>query len=142
MKSLIVCLCILSAIPAFSQNLKKADLIGKWTAKTVTIPEMRMEDEQMQIMESLKDGFVNSSYTFHPDGTFNLDFTNGIPAFMKELEFVNNTSWKFNESNSIMSIGTEKDNYTLMGIIVRRDKGQMYFVLEESPFTLEMVQNK
>jgi hypothetical protein len=57
---------------------------------------------------------------------------------MKELEILRNKKWKMGKDQRI-AIGSEKDNYSMIGITVLIKQGKKIFILDESPFMLEVV---
>ena len=65
---------------------------------------------------------------------------------MKELdEMMKNVHWKLNSNKTEIIIQEWKDkdtdNYQLMGIQISKRNGEIYFVMTESPFILEMKKN-
>lgn len=126
----------------FSQELTKEAILGTWkVVDSQIMPEMEIEldADGKKKMEQMRKGFIGTVFTFEVNNKFTIKYTDSIPKFMKELEFLNNKQWKI-ENGQRIAIGTEKDGYTLMGIIVRTNQGKKYFVLDESPFILEVIQ--
>ena len=128
---------ILLYTSVLAQNAQP-DIQGEWIVQGVELTsEMGLADEQLQMLNSLKNGFLNSRFTFNKDQSFRLHFPENIPPFIEELRFLDNKKWKMD--NRVILIGTGDDNYSLMGIeIVTRNK-KAYFSLQESLFLLEVV---
>lgn len=87
-------------------------------------------------MEVLKKGFLNSRFIFKTDGIFNLILPKGSPAVLNELDFLNNQKWFFYPDKVMISIGTLKEN--LMQIFVKKQNGNLIFLIHETPLALEM----
>lgn len=138
MKKNLILLLLFISVGIQAQSLDKEYLIGTWTVDKVSVPEMDIETEQKAVFKQLKDDFEESIFTFHSDGTFNLELKKGVPEFMEELKFLNNTRWKFEEDNSSIFIGTEKDNYSLARILIMVKQETVFFLMEETPFLFTM----
>lgn len=131
---------LVSTSQLFSQQLTKEDLLGSWKVVDCQLnPEMQMDldAEGKKQMEQMRKGFVGTVFNFNPNNEFTIKFSDNIPKFMRELEFVNKKKWKI-EKGKMIAIGTEEDKYSLLGIIVRNKQGKNYFFLDEMPFILEV----
>lgn len=125
----------------FSQELSKEDFLGTWkVVDSQLMPEMKMglDAEGQKIMEQMRTGFIGTTFNFKDNKDFIMKFPDKIPEFMKELEFLNNNKWKIAKGSKI-AIGSEKDNYSQMGISVIIKQGKKYFILEEFPLILEVI---
>jgi protein TonB len=47
-------------------------------------------------------------------------------------EMTNSTNWKFDKDTNHIKIGSQKDNFSIMGIFIKTENNQVYFNLEES----------
>ena len=125
MKSLLFSLLLfLGSSPLFSQELTKDAFIGSWkVVDSQILPEIKQElDENgKKIMEQMRASFMGTLFNFTIDGKFTIQFVS-IAELNKELEFLNNTNWKIQDGQMIV-IGTEDDNYSLMGIYVLMKEG-------------------
>ncbi len=141
MKSLIFSLLIMLGISQlFGQQLTKNTFLGSWkVVDSQIIPEMKigLDANGKKMMEQMRTGFIGTIFNFKSSGEFNIKFSNTIPEFLKELEFVNNTKWQIQDGQMI-AIGTIEDEYSLMGIIVVLKQNKKFFILDESPFILEV----
>ena len=134
-----LCLCI-GFTPLFAQSLTEADLTGSWeTVKAHLHPELGvgLDPETKLQMKQMATELVGTVFQFKKEGAFVVDFPATLPPFMQELEFINNTNWRIDKGKSI-EIGTEEDDYTLVGIMVIEERGKKLFMLEETPFILEV----
>lgn len=134
-------LMLIGVSQPFAQKLTKEQFLGSWkVVESHLNPEMDidLDENGKKMMEQMRAGLVGTGFNFNANGEFTIQFTKTIPEFMKELEFVNNSLWRI-EDDSIILIGTEEDNYSLMGIIVVEDYGKKFFTLYDSPFILEVI---
>lgn len=125
-----------------AQSLKSTDFIGTWqvtSSRLLTEIEINLDEEGKKKMEMMKNGLVSTTFTFQSNNSFNITFSDNIPPFMKELEFLNNKKWKLNSGNGLISIGTEEDQYSLMGIFIKQEANNTFFLLDESPFLLKVI---
>ena len=125
----------------FSQELTKEATIGNWkVVNSQMIPKMlKGSDAKVKSkMEQMRKGFIGTIFSFGVNNRFTIKFADNTPKFMKELEFLNNQQWIIQKGQRI-AIGSEKDGYSLMGIIVRTLQGKKYFIIDECPFFLEVI---
>lgn len=125
----------------FSQDLTKETIIGTWKVMGSQImPEMLLglDANGKKKMEQMRIGFIGTILNFEGSKKFTIKYADNIPNFMKELEFLNNKNWKIEGQR--IGIGTEKDRYSLMGIVVKNEQGKKYFILDETPLILEVIQ--
>lgn len=127
-----------------SQVFQCNDIIGKWTVKNARIVEMegvQFEKGERTKLDSMKNDFINSTFIFNTDKTFQFSFNENVPEFMKELEFINNKKWKCNLEEGLIMIGTNEDNFSLIGIILQIQAEKTTFILSDSPFILDVIKN-
>ena len=109
------------------QDLQKTELVGKWITTDLTMVLGKAKPKNEKIIDELKKGFLNSEFNFKENGKFYIKFQKDKPSFMSELTFLNNQNWKF--ENNQAKIGTEKDNYSSMHILVQKRGEKMYFII-------------
>lgn len=129
MKQLILVLSFLLFNYTFSQNF-----IGTW--KVIEISDSK-ETEAMKKMMS--DVFLNSEFTFTSDKKFQFVTSNKSRISHELTKGLINTSWILNEKNQRISIGSKKDDYTILGIFYKEIDGIMYFQLHEFNYIFKMV---
>lgn len=143
MKTLLLNLfLVLSTVQLSAQQLTEDDFLGSWKAVDVRlIPEMIVgfDEDGKKKIEQVKDGFVDAVFSFKSNGDFTIEFSDRIPEFMKELEFLNNKKWKIVDGETV-GVGTEEDGYSHMRIIVRSEQDQKFFALFETPFIMKVVE--
>ncbi len=128
MKQLILVLSFLLFNYTFSQNF-----IGTWKVKEISDSK---ETEAMKKMMS--DVFFNSEFTFTSDKKFQFVTSNKSRISHELTKGLINTSWILNEKNQRISIGSKKDNYTILGIFYKEIDGIMYFQLHEFNYIFKM----
>lgn len=142
MKSfLIILLFVPLSSKLYSQELSQPVFIGTWKAvKAHFIPEMSMDldVEGQKKLKQMQEGLIGTLFTFKENNDFAIKFPGNVPVFMKELEILRNKKWKMGKDQRI-AIGSEKDNYSMIGITVLIKQGKKIFILDESPFMLEVV---
>ncbi len=132
MKKLIVVITLFICCLSFSQ-----EFIGSWKVKEISDSK---ESEEMKKMFS--DIFLNSEFTFTEDKKFQFVTPNKSRASLELTSGFSNTTWILNSKNQLISIGSKKDNYTILGIFYKEIDGVMYFQLQEfdSIFKMEKIQ--
>lgn len=141
--TILLCLILLSS-RLLSQELKEEEFLGTWKVINCSIiPEFEKELDgtAKTKMEQMGKGFVGSIFYFGADHKFAISFTKNTPSFMKELELPVEAKWKIEKGKSIL-IGTKKDGYTLMGIIIESKQEKKYFILDDTPYILEVIEQK
>ncbi len=126
---------------AFAQRASTSDsLIGTWkvvSARMLPDLDKTLDKEDIKAMALICKNFTDATFSFNKDKKFFLTFPPTIPAFMKEMEFLNNKKWRMTKGS--VEIGTVEDGYSLMKIIIEEQPNKIFFLLDESPFLLEMV---
>lgn len=133
-------LLILSVSKSFSQQLTMETFPGSWKVVDCQLmPEVKnkLNTTEQKNMEQLRTELIGTIFNFETNQNFTIKFPNKTSAFTKELDFLNNKKWKFKDNGLV--IGTEADNYSLMRIIIANKEGEVYFILEESPFILHLI---
>jgi len=121
----------------FSQELTKDSLTGTWkviSSQVLSDNEMKLDAEGAKKMESFRKGFIGSKFIFGSDSKFKLTFQPESPAMLKEIFTINNKSWDI--AKDIIRIGGKEN---IMKIIVKKIENKTFFLLDESPFFLEVI---
>ncbi|HEY5751228.1 MAG TPA: hypothetical protein VIU12_34435 [Chryseolinea sp.] len=134
-KAIIFLFCLTGYHRLYAQEpLTKEAIAGEWLCREVTsLPD---DPETKAAMEVMKEGFLNSRFIFKTDGIFILIFPPGSPAVLKGMDFLNNRKWYFYPDESVISIGTLKEN--LMQIFAKEHNGNMIFLIRDIPLALRM----
>ncbi len=124
-------LCALS-LTAFGQIANESELYGSWKVEKI------LETYTNPNVQPIITGFKNATFTFTENGNFYIATTANSELFGMLTEMMDGANWKFEKSKQQVRIGTEKDGYTTMVIIIREEKGAKLFHLMESELTLKM----
>lgn len=127
---------IVFSLSAFSQQINKSELIGKWRVLSAESTLGNLIPEEFKgTLDSLMKGIMIASFEFEENGKFN--FTIGV----KGLEILN-AHWKIDSiSNSIVVqewADKDKEKSMLMEITIEKDHDKTYFLPIETFFKLEM----
>ncbi len=132
MKKYILIIVLIFSINSFSQEINREDLVGNW--KVVKIESSPSHPNFKPLIE----GFGTATFFLNSDASFSIETKNKSQLFSMMTEMTNNSKWRYNAKGKIIEIGSKKDNYTIMGIIVQEINGKTYFNLEESNVILLM----
>jgi hypothetical protein len=144
MKFVSIILLVFTAFNVNSQVSPCNDIIGKWTVKKATLMEiedMQLGKKEKAMLDSMKNGFINSVFIFNADKTFLFKLDKNVPQFMNELLFINNKMWKCNPDKGSILIGTNEDNFSLMEIEKQVQAEETIFIIVEAPFILNVIKN-
>jgi hypothetical protein len=131
MKVITLLTLLLLCIKLPAQTLEK-DIIGKWAIIKVhydKTDDMTKDDERL--LDNIAGNLLNSVFQFNADKTFSTTMDFGPEMKM------NKGYWTINEG-MISLAETAGSKSILMDISVKANKGKTFFLLEESPFILEM----
>ena len=125
MKKILLILLFIS-LSVNSQSFSEKELFGIWKVdkleKKPTAPEFAI----------LLDGFINSTFNFDKNYKFELKTSKNSEIFSMVTEMTNSKSWKFDKNSNHIKIGSSNDNFSIMGIFVKKENNKIYFNLEES----------
>lgn len=139
MKNLILILTLLVlSYSTYPQEIKTSWITGDWRVEKATHRSSQLDEEQKQMMQMVLNGFTNSIFSFKASGQFNLRFNDQLKGMMKELYFLENAKWKTNKELTEIQIGTKEDNFSLMGLDVKKEGNTVFFLIQESTIKLEM----
>jgi hypothetical protein len=140
MKTILLTLtALLLYFTAYTQNLSSDKLIGEWLVKNVQVlPDVKLQGEEAARAEQFSKGFIGATFIFKTNKTFDLVIAKDAPSFMHQLKMPIGTQWKYNGQKSLIAVGTEEDRYNLMSIYVKSGESRTYFILDESPFLVEV----
>ena len=146
MKTIIInFLLVLVTSSLFSQQMPEETITGSWKVvdskiNLQLVPDLKAgkDSVQQKKMEQMRMSFIGTVFHFNAGNDFTIEFSGKYPEFTKELEFLNHRKWKI-VSEQVVAIGTNEDNYSLMKIVTGSNQGKNYFILNESPFVLEVI---
>ena len=144
MKKLFIVLSLLLIFsPVIAQQQIENAFIGTWqVVNAQVIPELAsdmavLDAEGKKKMEHLSQGFVGAVLTFRNNKQFSMKLGENTPDFMKAFSSLNDKKWKL-ENGQVINIGNEVEGYNLMKLYMVSREGKQYFIIEESPFMLEV----
>ena len=86
-------------------------------------------------------GFDDATFTFYENDNFVLQSKNTSQIFLMTLNMLKNAKWKFDQKRQMIKLGNEKDYFSIMGIGIKEKEGKIFFLINETPIALEMIQN-
>jgi hypothetical protein len=135
MKNIFILFLFIS-IQAFSQEIIKEKIYGIWNVQKNLTPKSDPK------LNDVINGFNDASFTFYENGNFVLKSTNTSKLFLMTLNMLKNAKWKLDQNRQMIRLGNEKDHFSIMGIVVKEKEGKTFFIIDETPIELEMVNEK
>lgn len=135
MKKVLLILIFIS-LSVNSQNFSENELFGIWKVEKIEKKPVAPE------FAILLDGFTNSTFNFDANHKFELKTTINSEIFSMVTEMTNGKSWIFDKNSNHIKIGSSNDNYSIMGIFVKKENNKIYFNLEESGIIFLMTKTK
>lgn len=110
-----------------SRTVNEQFITGKWKV-TKIITEKKLNEQDKVLMDIFNDAI----FTFASDKKFTFSSKIKNTAIQKGLlGELNGKKWKFNKVNKSISIGTEQDKYTIMGLKTIYLTEQFYFIIDD-----------
>jgi hypothetical protein len=110
-----------------SRTVNEQFITGKWKV-TKIITEKKLNEQDKVLMDLFNDAI----FTFASDKKFTFSSKIKNVAIQKGLlGELNGKKWKFNKGNKSISIGTEQDKYTIMGLKTIYLTEQFYFIIDD-----------
>ena len=119
-------------LSSFGQISNENELYGSWKVEKI------LETHTNPNVQPIITGFKNATLTFSENGNFDISTTANSELFGMLTEMMDGAKWKFEKSRQQVRIGTVKDGYTTMVIIIREENGAKLFHIMESELTLQM----
>ncbi|MBA4321132.1 MAG: hypothetical protein C0412_22300 [Flavobacterium sp.] len=136
MKNLIIIvLSLFISNIVFSQEISKEKIYGTWKVQKNRTPKSDPK------FNDIIDGFNEATFTFYENGNFVLKSTNTSKLFLMTLNMLKNAKWKLDQNKQIIRLGNEENYFSIMGIVVKERDSKTFFLINESPIELEMVNN-
>ena len=132
MNKLLIFLLLTCSISLHGQILAENEIVGNWNVKRI-VTKPSVED-----FAPIIDGFSNGTFKFKKSGDFGFSTSSQSELFAELLGMIQNTKWKFDSSEQLISIGGEEDGFSIMGIYIKKIDGNLQFHLDESGLTFEM----
>jgi len=142
MRLIILVLTFVISYGLFAQAQNPGEIIGIWTVRNIELLEMegmQLNADEKQGFDVMKNGFKGAMLEFKSDSSCHFLFSEEAPDFIRELEDRQNMKWRYELKNNIIMVGTDKDNYTVIGFYFLKKADKIVFLIAESPFALEVI---
>lgn len=121
------------SLHSFGQ-ITNSKLIGKWSVDKILTKPIAPEK-----VKPLIDSFEKAIFNFKENKDFELTTTNSSELFeMLISEGLINTKWNLAIDQQLIEIGSEKDEFSIMGIFVKMENEKVIFYLDETGLTFLM----
>lgn len=120
-----------------NRPFEKTDLIGTWKIKDIANNIKKKENQQMLI-----DALVNSTLKFNADQTFEYSTNNNDRVAQEFKAMFQKNKWKYDAKKKTVSIGTNKDDYSIMIFTVDKIDGKTIFRTEDNGAIIEFLVEK
>lgn len=131
-KFLIVFMLLFFTSYISAQVISESDILGSW--KVLRVSQKPSDSDIAPIL----DGFEKATFTFHKSGNFVFRTTSNAKEFLELIDMFENTKWKLEEDRQLIRIGGEEDDYSILGIYVKRSNGFLNFHIDESGLKFDM----
>ena len=135
MKNIFILFLFIS-IHALSQEISKEKMYGTWKVQKNLTPKSDPK------LNDVINGFDDASFTFYENGNFVLKSSNTSKLFLMTMNMLKNVKWKLDQNRQMIRLGNQKDHFSIMGIVVKEQEGKTFFIINETPIELEMVNEK
>jgi hypothetical protein len=122
----------------FGQTFPEQELIGTWIVNKFEnqMSESEIPSDQKEMMAKVGKAFGDSKFIFQPDKKCVFEFSFDEMA-------IKNGYWKYDSNSSSLIIQEWKDKdkkngSVLMGLQIIRRGEKIFFIVEETPFVLEV----
>ncbi|RYJ52378.1 hypothetical protein DR871_009130 [Flavobacterium petrolei] len=115
-----------------SQEITQENIIGKW--KVIKVLKKIENPNLKDIVKS----FNTAIFEFKENSDFKLTTADNSKLFSMFTNMTNNSKWKLNKNNYVISIGNQSDGYNILKIIVAEVNGKIIFHLSETELDLEV----
>lgn len=115
-----------------SQEITQEKIIGKW--KVIKVLKKIENPNLKDIVKS----FNTAIFEFKENSDFKLTTADNSKLFSMFTNMTNNSKWKLNKNNYVISIGIQSDGYNILKIIVAEVNGKIIFHLSETELDLEV----
>ncbi|MDI1304711.1 MAG: DUF5004 domain-containing protein [bacterium] len=115
-----------------SQEITQENIIGKW--KVIKVLK-KIENPNLK---DITKSFNTAIFEFKENSDFKLTTADNSKLFSMFTNMTNNSKWKLNKNNYVISIGNQSDGYNILKIIVAEVNGKIIFHLSETELDLEV----
>lgn len=114
------------------QSVSENELLGSWKVESVSQKPSNSD------IAPILDGFKKATFTFYKSGDFGFRTASNAQEFIELIDMLENTRWKLVKDQQLVRIGSEEDEYSILGIYVEKSNGVLNFHIDESGLKFEM----
>lgn len=133
MKRFLFIILFFLSINAKSQTVVKDQIIGSWKV------EKAKATSDNENVKNLSVAFVNSVFTFKSNQYFLFTSNEKNQLIESMIQLLDNKKWIFDKQYDMLKIGTDKDRYHTLRMIVKIENNKAFFRLNETELDLELV---
>ena len=119
-----------------AKTIDKNFMVGTW--KIIDV----LDSNDNKKLTSLVNGFKKSSMTFNNDMTFQFKSTDISKGILEFLRIMGNSNYTINANDNSISIGTPKDNYSLLKFKVIKKPKMTFFAIDDNGTQLTFIVKK
>jgi len=102
-----------------------------------SMEQLNLDEAGKQKAQQFAQGMVNTRFVFNDDQSFNFYLPDNAAPFMKNLEFLNNQSWRVR--NGLIEVGADETGWNIANIEVLKKGNNTLFKMGEAPFFMHVV---
>ncbi|MFT0715581.1 hypothetical protein [Flagellimonas lutimaris] len=120
---------------AFGQDSSNNSFVGKWEVVESFSkgPDQAVSDEY-----GLSQIFLGGSIDFNSNGNFKIDLKSQEEFAIDLIEMTMGTKWRYNKDLDWIMVGTEEDDYTIIGFQHFIKDKKSYLKIPESGIVLQV----
>uniref|UniRef100_UPI0040498234 hypothetical protein n=1 Tax=Flavobacterium sp. TaxID=239 RepID=UPI0040498234 len=119
---------------AYSQTNNQNDFIGKWQV----IENSNIKKKHDLHTQEFVDIFKDALFEFKEDGNFNIVLKSKIISVSELIGVTKGITWKYDAKRNYIMVGTEKDNYSIIGFKFFTKNDESYLKLVDSEVVLKV----
>lgn len=118
----------------FSQSNNENAFIGKWQV----IPNSNTNYIKNKEIKELNQVFENGIIEFELNNSFKITLKSKSEFALMLMEMTKKNKWRYNRKKNQIMVGTDKDNYTIIGFEFFTKNNEYFFKLLESEIILKV----
>lgn len=118
----------------FSQSNNENAFIGKWQV----IPNSNTNYLKNREIKEINQAFDNGIIEFELNNSFKITLKSKSEFALMLMEMTKKNKWRYNRKKNQIMVGTDKDNYTIIGFEFFTKNNEYFFKLLESEIILKV----
>jgi hypothetical protein len=119
----------------FSQSNNENAFIGKWQV----VPNSNTKNIKNKEIKEINQAFDNGFIEFELNNSFKITLKSKSEFALMLMEMTKNNKWRYNRKKNQIMVGTDKDNYTIIGFEFFTKNNEYFFKLLESEIILKVL---